>query len=513
MNTAIQIRMGISNHAIRAMLGLIVTAASSAVVQADILPVPGEFDSIQACIDAAEKGDECVVDSGTYSECIDLMGKEITVRSLSGPLDTMIDGTGADCTVVRMAAGETRASQLLGFTIVGGNPIGPFPGNLGGGIYIEDSDPTVEGCIVIDNVAGNGGGIYVNAGDPLISRCSFIANVATGLGVPGGFGGGGAFVNDGNPEFVSCFFALNDMPINNAGGMYIFGDSAPTISNCTFVDNTAHDRGGGLHIYTTAIPTIVNSVFWGNSDVGGDDESAQIHIQLGNVLVSYCDVQGLIAGGALDNGTNIGLDPQLTNLAGPDGILGTTDDNGILQPTSPGVDAGDNTVVASEFDITGGPRIAASAVDMGAYELQPDDTDGDGVPDDVDDCPTSDLAGAIVIDGCDTTVANVLFEDGCTMSDLILECAEQAYNYGNFVSCVSELANGWKQDGPLRGREKGRIQSCAAQSNIGHACSGDADCDDLVFCNGVEVCLEGECISGDPCPGQECDEEDDSCID
>jgi hypothetical protein len=72
----------------------------------------------------------------------------------------------------------------------------------------------------------------------------------------------------------------------------------------------------------------------------------------------------------------------------------------------------------------------------------------------------------IVIDGCDTGVPNMLLDGGYTMSDLIAECAADAANHGEFVSCVAQLANAWKTAGLITGREKGQIQSCAAQATI-----------------------------------------------
>lgn len=94
------------------------------------------------------------------------------------------------------------------------------------------------------------------------------------------------------------------------------------------------------------------------------------------------------------------------------------------------------------------------------------DTDGDGIPDGEDICPESELSPTIVIDGCDSGVANMLFDDGCTMADLIAECADGASNHGGFVSCVAQLTNEWKQQGFISGQEKGAIQSCAAQADI-----------------------------------------------
>ncbi|MHC4305970.1 MAG: hypothetical protein ACYSW2_16045, partial [Planctomycetota bacterium] len=61
-----------------------------------------------------------------------------------------------------------------------------------------------------------------------------------------------------------------------------------------------------------------------------------------------------------------------------------------------------------------GDRLLEQAV---AWVAVPPDSDGDGIPDDEDACPDSILTPTIVINGCDSGVTNVLFEDGCTMSD------------------------------------------------------------------------------------------------
>jgi hypothetical protein len=43
-------------------------------------------------------------------------------------------------------------------------------------------------------------------------------------------------------------------------------------------------------------------------------------------------------------------------------------------------------------------------------------------------------------------------------------------------------------------------------------CTSDVECDDGLFCNGMEACVEGYCRSSDPCPGASCDEVNDECI-
>ena len=78
----------------------------------------------------------------------------------------------------------------------------------------------------------------------------------------------------------------------------------------------------------------------------------------------------------------------------------------------------------------------------------------------------SDLSPTVVIDGCDSEVANILLPTGCSLSDEIAMCAASAGNHGKFVSCVSHMTNDLKKDGIITGKEKGAIQSCAAQANL-----------------------------------------------
>lgn len=94
------------------------------------------------------------------------------------------------------------------------------------------------------------------------------------------------------------------------------------------------------------------------------------------------------------------------------------------------------------------------------------DDDNDGVPDDDDAYPHGSLDSTVVIDGCGTSVANHIFGDGSSFNDLIAACAATASNHGAFVSCVTQLANGWKSAGLITGAQKGRITSCAAGADI-----------------------------------------------
>ena len=94
------------------------------------------------------------------------------------------------------------------------------------------------------------------------------------------------------------------------------------------------------------------------------------------------------------------------------------------------------------------------------------DSDGDGIADDDDECPDSDLNATVVIDGCDSKVTNTLFAGGCTISDLVAACAEGASRHGQFVSCVARMAGDLKSAGIITGQQRGAIQACADQADI-----------------------------------------------
>jgi hypothetical protein len=94
------------------------------------------------------------------------------------------------------------------------------------------------------------------------------------------------------------------------------------------------------------------------------------------------------------------------------------------------------------------------------------DNDGDGVPNDEDACPKSDRSTTVVIDGCDSEVTNTVFPSGCTLADLLDDCADKARKHHKFVHCVARLTSTMKRIGIITGQQKDTIQSCAAQADL-----------------------------------------------
>ena len=242
---------------------------------------------------------------------------------------------------------------LDGFTITAGNAVGPNPTGQGGGMYIGNGSPVLVNCSFIRNRAVRGGGasnVSPSSDDPSFISCKFIGNLADGAG-------GAMESQGGEPSLTSCVLSGN-VSINSGGGLYNMGTSNATMTNCTLSGNSAVALGGGVYCSGAAAGvTVLNCILWDNSDVGGSDESAQIHISSGTVSVDYTCVQGL--SGGLGGTGNIGGDPQFVDADGADDVIGTEDDDVHLLEGSPCIDTGHPAPQYQDID--------GSRNDMGAY--------------------------------------------------------------------------------------------------------------------------------------------------
>jgi hypothetical protein len=257
-------------------------------------------------------------------------------------------------------------ATITGCRFLGNMTLGGGSANAGA-IGNSSSNPTINDCTFVNNsCAGYSGGAIVNydGSDPTVINCVFQGNSA-------GAGGGGIFNwLSSSPLVVNCIFAGNSA--NRGGGMSNNNDCHPTVINCTFVGNRARDTGGGMWSRTGSSPELSNCILWENTGNNGMnmDESAQIGSDgTGTAAVNHCDIMGLTR--ALGGTGNLGDDPFFVDAHGPDGVIGTDDDDLRLLPGSPCVDAGDNSAIPPSvvMDLDGSPRIANGTVDMGVYEL------------------------------------------------------------------------------------------------------------------------------------------------
>jgi subtilisin family serine protease len=266
------------------------------------LHVPIEYPTIQAAIDAASKGDTVLVADGIWqgegNRDLDFGGKAIMVQSEYGPEYCVIDCQGSveepRCGFY-FHNGEGADSVLRGFTITGG--YAEYIEYIGGGIVCNVSSPTIENCILTNNVGVFGGGIADNNSSPTVTNCQFIGNTAHLMG--GGmdnynnshpivtdctfinnitdsvysdeFGGGAVGNSDGSyPVFSGCRFE-NNFTYGIGAGIYNEHDADSIVMDCDFVDNEGLWGGGAIgDDYGDCDSYVVNSRFYSNrGDLGG----------------------------------------------------------------------------------------------------------------------------------------------------------------------------------------------------------------------------------------------------
>lgn len=274
--------------------------------------VPGDYNTIQDAIDHAWDGDTVWVADGTYAgegNCdIDFDGRSIILRSVNGMDNCIIDcqQNGRGFIFHRY---EDANAVVNGFTIKNGAPnsnpkIGdPWISNYGAGFFCKNSSPTITNCRIIDNYApanglqlGYGGGIYGNNSDMQLDGCIISNNWSV-------YGGGGIYLENSSPTIINCKIVDNitsylgggvcgidsGIEMSNStisqnyltqngygGGLYLVGPSTAGIAsftNCTISQNTAACAGGmwlgGYYDLDINNCIIVGNATFGNSGIGG----------------------------------------------------------------------------------------------------------------------------------------------------------------------------------------------------------------------------------------------------
>ncbi len=160
------------------MFALLLLTVSFTVSFAEIIHVPGTWDTIAGALADAEAGDEIVIACGTYYERSLQMKDGVTIRSSTGdPSCVTIDGEQVSEVFFADNIGDT--SVLEGLTISGGYAAD------GAGIHISDASPTIRDCVFIDNDAGWGGAMAVYYSSfPEITDCCSTAMRVGSMGVP-----------------------------------------------------------------------------------------------------------------------------------------------------------------------------------------------------------------------------------------------------------------------------------------------------------------------------------------
>jgi predicted outer membrane repeat protein len=304
---------------------------------ADELHVPGEYPTIQAAIDAAIDGDTVIVADGVYTGDGNrdiFLGKDITVRSESGPENTIIDCNGSREDPHRAFKFHTTADvrpTLDGFTITNG-----YDGHYGGAIYAHHTDFTINNCMFTHNSGsgmGRGGAIYCDYGSPKITNCTFTANSARDGAAMYFYNAsaiidncviaensfriqGGAIYCSGSNLTITNSTIRENTPENrdySAGGGICASGSTVTITNCSILGNSVDHAGGGIYYDSSSDEedslTITNSIITGNFTTSRDGSGGGIYCR-GQIIITNCTLANNTS-----NGTGGGVHgtPEITN--------------------------------------------------------------------------------------------------------------------------------------------------------------------------------------------------------
>ena len=196
-----------------------------------------------------------------------------------------IIGDNSLCVVV--GNGVTNATVLDGFTITAGKNT---TGN-GGGMYLENSSPTVTNCAFSGNTADCGGGMYNESSNPTVRGCTFSSNSANY--------GGGIYNFNSSPVATNCTFSGNNA---TNGGCVFNSNSTAAVTNCTFSGNSAASNGGGMY-NSSSSAVVTNCTFSANT---ADYGAGMSNID-GNPAVTECVFTGNIAvtkGGGMYNSSS-----------------------------------------------------------------------------------------------------------------------------------------------------------------------------------------------------------------
>lgn len=298
---------------------------------AAVINVPNEEFTIQSGIDAAENGDTVLVAKGVYkgpgNVNIDFKGKQIIVKSESGPKTTIIT-----CSYQSNTRGfsftnkETNDAVLEGFTIRNGIHIN------GGGIYIFNSSPTIKNCIVEWNravkestVTGRGGGIYAKNSEVEILGCTIINNQAEYT-----YGGGVCFEGDKeDPDFFLVRFYQ------------------PGISNSIIDQNT----GSGIHNIGYVQTHIKKSIISRNTRRG----IVATDFQRGGTYITNCVISQNTGGGVECNQHSI-MEIKDSVIKQNTGEFG----GGIYGNTAASIEATNCVIAQNIAQRTGGGIVTAS---------------------------------------------------------------------------------------------------------------------------------------------------------
>ena len=255
----------------------------------------GDYTAIQPALTAASNGDTVLVVAGVYTGAanrnLSFLGKNLTLASVSGAATTVIDAENAG-RAFTFSAGETGTAVVDGFTVTRaptGSPVrvtgGAWPtirrcviqgndviGVAGGAVFCQDSSPTFEDCVFVENTTDQfAGAIYVQGGAPTFDGCTVVGNATAGRG----------------------------------GGFYLTGGANVSLVDSTVTGNGAGLNGGGVVVTGDSQVDVQRTIVWGNRATTFDDLFVAAGCDGHPGVCSDVDADGSGGGGVINVGAGV----------------------------------------------------------------------------------------------------------------------------------------------------------------------------------------------------------------
>lgn len=309
---------------------------------------------LDAALAVVRDGQTIVLAKGDYpSTAQRLMTSKVTLRGATGkPEDVVLKTTKAG---YRHLFVNNPVARLESLTVDGGN----FSSGVNGFVCLGENGGTATNCIFRNGRKnGNGhGSVGLLGAKSMMTHCIVTNNTSESDG-QGAYNSSGVDVRAG--KVSNCLIANNTMTGSHepdhkysAAGALLYGG---TIENCTIVDNNG-DKCGGVRAESSG--SVRNCIICNNTATirgagyhniwpGSDSKFTNCMFDKEKVSGTGCgfveSFTSLFAGYSVGN-----LTPASTNL----------------------IDKGAEQTIAVSVDLAGKERVMGAAIDIGAYEFDP----------------------------------------------------------------------------------------------------------------------------------------------
>ena len=334
-----------------------------------------------------------VVDAGVVGGCVNLHVENSIFRGNSGPGASLGVGWYAQGNSFEIISTEFSDNQMRALYInrwtQGQVSDSVFSNNhtvgQGGAIYNEGDGVVISASVFSNNHAvGQGGAIYSEGGDLVIDGNIFDGNSTAGGSVSGGKLYSNIFRNherQSSEEGVRSAILVDVGALSN--NIFEQNNQLPALTGRSgLINNNLFSR---TTLSVADSSTVTNNIFINNEEDVITDESADITAFFNN---NYLDESRVADAITVEGDSNFFEGVHL-------GFVNAEEGDYRLASSSDLIDAGStdpDLAYITDYDYTGTTaRVIGASIDIGPYEYDgeaPTDSDGDGINDNIDNCPS-----------------------------------------------------------------------------------------------------------------------------